>query len=74
MSEASPTSDSWLVASNVNTFDSDGAFKVHREIDWSETASAHINDGDIVYLYGTAPVSAITHQCQVIETAFRLSE
>jgi len=58
----------WIVASNAKTFDSDAAFAAHPEIDWSETASAHIHRGDTVYLYGTAPVSGLTHECLVVKT------
>jgi hypothetical protein len=60
--------DTWLVASNGRTFDSDGAFSARDEIDWSETASAKIEAGDTVLLYGTRPISALTHQCRVLET------
>ncbi|GAB3141704.1 HNH endonuclease [Marisediminicola antarctica] len=68
MPDSPPAATNWIVASNLNTFDSDAAFAVHPEIDWSETASAHIHVGDTVYLYGTAPVSALTHECRVVET------
>jgi hypothetical protein len=67
------TASSWLVASNGRKFDSDGAFAVNDEIDWSETASARIRLGDMVLLYGTRPISSLTHQCRVIETEIPFS-
>lgn len=65
-SSQSPGS-SWLVASSLRTFDVDAAFEALGVIDWSETASANIDVGDTVYLYRTAPVSSITHECRVVE-------
>lgn len=59
---------SWLVASNGRTFNSDAAFASQEKLDWSETRSAGIKVGDTVYLYGTAPISALTHECLVVET------
>ncbi|MGC5076631.1 HNH endonuclease [Agrococcus sp. DT81.2] len=63
----------WLVASRGRTFDSDGAFAVRDEIDWSETGTARIGVGDVVLLYGTRPVSALTHMCRVVATGIPFS-
>lgn len=67
MSSSQVLSSSWLVASNLRTFDVDAAFDALSVIDWSETASANIDVGDTVYLYRTAPVSAITQECVVTQ-------
>lgn len=57
----------WLVASNPRLYDAQSAFDALPEIDWSET-DAGIVVGDLVYLYGSSPISAITHQCLVVAT------
>lgn len=61
-----PTGTHWIIASNSKTYDPDRAFEALREVNWSETASAHIALGDVVYLYGTKPLQAITHECLVV--------
>ncbi|WP_010202154.1 hypothetical protein [Salinibacterium sp. PAMC 21357] len=58
----------WIIPSNGGTFDSIAAFAAREEIDWSETTSAGIKTGDTVFLYGTAPTSALTHKCEVVQT------
>jgi hypothetical protein len=65
MDDPAPTP--WLVASNHRTFRADDAFDALPEIDWSETQSAGIDIGDRVFLYTTAPTSAITHECIVTD-------
>ncbi|WP_218154310.1 HNH endonuclease [Micrococcus terreus] len=55
----------WLFASNSSTFDAEEEFRQADEIFWSETANAHVGLGDTVFLYGTRPVQALTHQCVV---------
>ena len=62
----------WIVASNHATFRSEDAFRDLDEVNWSETRSAHIALGDVVYLYITEPVSAIGIKCSV--TAVGLPE
>lgn len=71
---APDSSSVWLVASNGRVFDSDGAFAVHDEVDWSETALAGIQAGDVVLLYGTTPISALTHECRVVTTGIPFDE
>ncbi|WP_353826561.1 hypothetical protein [Agromyces sp. SYSU T0242] len=61
------TGTEWLVASNPRIYDADRAFAVLPEVNWSET-SVGITVGDVVSLYGTAPIQAITHRCVVTET------
>lgn len=58
----------WLIPSNRETFDADDAFASLLEINWSESASAKITTGDVVYLYGTRPLQALTHRCLLSET------
>ncbi|MGW9183824.1 hypothetical protein [Agromyces sp. NPDC055661] len=58
----------WLIPSNRETYDADDAFASLFEINWSESASAKIATGDVVYLYGTRPIQALTHRCLVSET------
>lgn len=50
------------------TFLADAAFAAQDEINWSETPSARIAVGDVVYLYGTLPLQALTHRCLVTRT------
>lgn len=67
MTEGVSSGEAWLVASNLTTFDADAAFAQLAEVDWSETRSARIEIGDLVYLYGTAPLSALMHECVVVD-------
>lgn len=61
----------WIFPSNPHTFDADEAFRAVREVTWSET-TARTAVGDTVYLYGSSPVRAIIHQCEVTETGLPL--
>lgn len=62
-----PTGSEWIVPSNPSMFNADAAFREMPEVDWSET-TARIGLGDTVYLYGSAPIQAIIHECLVVET------
>lgn len=55
-------------------FDSEAAFRELPEVDWSESPSAHIVAGDTVFLYGTLPVQALTHECLVVRTDIPFAE
>lgn len=55
----------WIIASDYATYRSEDAFRALEEVDWSETRSANIAVGDVVYLYITRPVSAIGVKCYV---------
>ncbi|MEW1950963.1 HNH endonuclease [Pseudarthrobacter sp902506025] len=55
----------WIIASDYATYRSDDAFRALEEVDWSETPTAHIAPGDVVYLYITRPISAIGVKCYV---------
>ena len=58
----------WLVASDLSKYDAEGAFRKLAAVDWSETNNAHIATGDTVFLYGSKPVQALTHECIVTRT------
>lgn len=64
----------WLIASNPSTFDVDSAFRDRDLIDWSEVSNAHLRSGDRVFLYQVAPVQAITHICEVIQTGIERAD
>lgn len=55
----------WIIASDYATYRSEDAFRALEEVNWSETATAHIAPGDVVYLYITRPISAIGVKCYV---------
>ena len=55
----------WIVPANPKYYDLGKAFSESDEILWKQ--SNHIAAGDLVYLYVTAPVSAILYQCQALE-------
>lgn len=64
----------WLIASNPSIFDVDGAFRDRDVIDWSEVPNAHLGAADRVFLYQIAPVQAITHVCEVLQTGIASEE
>lgn len=53
----------WLVPANPHYFDAEQAFSRQREIIWKQSTCVAVND--IVFLYVTAPVSAIMYRCLV---------
>lgn len=56
----------WIVPANPKYYDIEHAFDNTEEIEWKQGRG--IKNGDTVYLYIGAPVSAILYQCAVIET------
>jgi len=56
----------WIIPSNAGTFDVEGAFEAMPELHWSEVGTSSIAVGDVVYLYSSAPTSAVTHMCVVM--------
>ena len=56
----------WLVPANPKYFDLEAAFAKEDSILWKQSTSIH--PGDTVFLYVTAPVSAISYRCRVLET------
>lgn len=56
----------WIVPANPKYYDIINAFNKTDTIIWKQ--SNNIWAGDIVYLYVTAPISAILYKCEVLET------
>jgi len=56
----------WLVPANPKHYDVIHAFDNKAEIDWKQGRGIIV--GDTVYLYATAPVSAILFKCSVTKT------
>lgn len=55
----------WIVPANPKYFDLEEAFAESDTILWKQ--SSNIIVGDIIYLYVTAPVSAIQYKCRAVE-------
>lgn len=64
-SRSLPGRQEWIVPANPKFFDLPKAFAESEEIIWKQ--SNHIAVGDIVYLYVTAPVSAVLYRCEATE-------
>ena len=58
--------ETWIVPVNPKYYDLEKAFAASNEIIWKQ--SNNILAGDTVYLYISAPVSAIAYKCAVLET------
>lgn len=56
----------WLIPANPKYYDIEHVFDETDTINWKQ--SSGIKKGDTVFIYVGAPVSAILHQCKVIET------
>lgn len=56
----------WIIPANPKYYDIINAFNETDTIIWKQ--SNNIWAGDIVYLYVAAPISAILHKCEVLET------
>ncbi|MBQ1847444.1 MAG: MmcQ/YjbR family DNA-binding protein [Clostridia bacterium] len=56
----------WIVPANPKYYDVQRAFDENEEIDWKQGAG--IREGDTVYMYVAAPVSAILYRCEVTKT------
>ena len=59
----SPGMQAWLVPANPHYFDLEHAFAENQEIIWKQSTNVAVDDQ--VFLYVTAPVSAILYQCRV---------
>ncbi len=55
----------WLIPANCHYYDVDKAFDARDVIEWKQSSLMHV--GDIVYMYISSPISAITYQCEVVE-------
>ena len=56
----------WIVPANPKYYDIEAAFEDSDEIDWKQGAG--IKEGDTVFVYVAAPVSAILYKCAVTKT------
>ena len=56
----------WIVPANPKYYDIEQAFADAAEIDWKQGAG--IRQGDTVFMYVAAPVSAILYKCKVTKT------
>lgn len=56
----------WIIPSNPQYYDVQGAFERSDEIDWKQGKGIKV--GDSVFLYVGAPVSAILYKCRVTKT------
>ena len=50
---------------NPKYFDLEKAFSENEAVAWKQTT--HIKENDVVYLYVTAPISAIVYKCSVVK-------
>lgn len=57
----------WLVPANPKYYDLEAAINENAEHSFLWKQSSNIAVGDIVYLYVTAPVSAISYKCRALE-------
>lgn len=64
----------WLIPSNQSYYDAIGAFKKYKIIDWGNEQNNAIKEGDIVYLYSSKPIGAITVKAKVIKSGLRKDE
>ena len=56
----------WIVPANPKYYDIEAAFGRSDEIEWKQGSG--IREGDTVFMYVAAPVSAILYKCKVTET------
>lgn len=54
----------WLVPANPKYYDVEEAFRHRKVIEWKQ--STDVREGDLVYLYIAAPVSAIRYKCRAV--------
>ncbi len=57
---------SWLIPANYHYYDVDKAFGARDIIEWKQ--SNRVMVGDVVYMYISAPISAVVYQCEVMQT------
>ena len=56
----------WIIPANPKYYDIEEAFEKSDEIEWKQGAG--IKEGDTVFIYVAAPVSAILYKCAVTKT------
>ena len=57
----------WIVPSSSTDYDAIGAFKSLKTIDWGNAQNNKFEEGDIVYIYSSSPVQALTIETKVIK-------
>lgn len=62
----------WLMSANSNLYDHEAAFEKYGYIDWRK--SVNFEEGDIIYLYVTAPIKRIRYKCIVSKTGLNFNE
>jgi 5-methylcytosine-specific restriction enzyme B len=61
----------WLVSNNPDKYDALNAFKDLDEIDWGNAKNNKIKVGDIVYIYTSKPIQAITIKTEVVDVELK---
>ena len=56
----------WIIPANPKSYDLDTLFEGMKDVLWKQ--SSRVQPGDLVFMYITAPVSAVRYQCIVTET------
>ena len=64
--------ETWLIASNLSTYNIMGAFSKNSTITWGLTVRANI--GDVIFIYVSAPYSRIKYKCIVDSIDVTVSE
>lgn len=57
----------WLIPNNPDQYDAIKAFQNLKETDWGNPQNNKINMGDIVYIYSSKPIQAITIKAEVVK-------
>ena len=69
ISESSAPPNVWLICYDKKYFDVEGCFKKYGQIYWTHKAGLqNIRKGDLAYLYGSSPESAVRFQVEVVES------
>ncbi len=64
----------WLIPNNPEVYNAIQAFESLNEIDWGNAQNNKINLGDIVYIYSSKPIQAITVKAEVTKAYFDQNE
>ena len=59
------TKKEWLIPANPKIFDIDEGFRQTPELEWHQFGN--VNEGDTIYIYMAAPISAIIYKCEVVK-------
>ena len=53
----------WIIPCNIRKYNVIGAFRNLKKVDWKQSFNAKVND--TVFIYASAPISAVVYQCRV---------